>query len=301
MPELPEVETVRLGIEHLFAGHRIDAVRVFDERSLKRHPGDSQDFTQTLIGAHLGQPQRRGKFLWIPLELAGASSVESAPPPALLAHLGMSGQLLAHDLSADAPPLRHERIRIDTVDESGRHRELSFHDQRLFGSLAVDTLVADRFALHGLVPRQAAHIAPDPLEAGFDRARLARSIRRHRSAVKRVLLDQTTVSGIGNIYADESLWAARVHPEQPADSLSQACALRLVDAVVAVLRRAVAVGGTSFDEQYKHVNGESGYFVIELSAYGQTGQPCPRCGRPIKRVAFMNRHSHLCTYCQRLR
>lgn len=301
MPELPEVEAVRLGVESLFAHRRIAMVHVFDERSVSRHNGGAEDFTRTLTGLELGEPDRRGKFLWLPLHGDLTTSA------ALLAHLGMSGQLLAHDLAADAPPLRHERVRL-TFADTASPQTLSFHDQRLFGSLAVDPLIDDPFAASSgaaksrrQVPTQAGHIAPDPLEPAFDADDAARAIRSHRSAVKRVLLDQTVISGIGNIYADESLWAARVHPEQSADTLSQRRARSLVDAVVAVLRRAVAVGGTSFDDQYRHVNGESGYFAIELNAYGRQGQPCRRCGGPIRRVSFMNRSSHFCPRCQRRR
>lgn len=321
MPELPEVEAVRLGVAELFTGARIAQVQVFDNRALTRHAAGVEDFRTATTGRVIRSAERRGKFLWLPLvdpstdrgtgaRLAPGSEAGDAGgangDPALLAHLGMSGQLRAHDFAADAAPLRHERVRLIMSDRPERPRVLSFHDQRLFGSLAVDRLAPDvqplaPAAVARVIPTQAAHIASDPLEPGFDFEAAVHRIRRPHSAIKRVLLDQRAISGIGNIYADESLWAARVHPAQLADSLSLARTRTLLEAVISVLRRAVAVGGTSFDEQYRRVNGAAGYFAIELNAYGRTGQPCPRCGRPIVQEAFANRHSHLCRNCQRVK
>jgi formamidopyrimidine-DNA glycosylase len=218
----------------------------------------------------------------------------------------MSGQVLLRE--AGEPAGRHARVRL--VLEHPQHGELAVHfvDQRTFGSLAVDTLVPTIDGAAGglgtdlsLVPSQVAHIARDPLDPAFDDARFAAILARKNTGIKRALLDQTVISGIGNIYADEALWAAKMHYAQPASSLSRARIRVLLAEIRLVLSRALAEGGTSFDAQYVNVNGASGYFSHSLNVYGQEGRPCPRCGRPIVREQFMNRSSHLCTYCQRLR
>ena len=207
----------------------------------------------------------------------------------------------------EQPDDRHVRVRawLDTR-EHGELR-LDFCDQRLFGSLALDELVAtdDGEAAgwgseHALIPGQAAHIARDPLDPVFDAERVLEQFARRRVHVKKALLDQRIVSGIGNIYADEALWLARVHPETPAANLSRQAGRRLLDAVHGVLEKALAEGGTSFDEQYVNVNGEAGYFAHSLNAYGRGGDACPRCETPIKRIPFGGRSSHFCPRCQRL-
>ena len=151
------------------------------------------------------------------------------------------------------------------------------------------------------LPAEVAHIARDPLDPSFDLSGIVSALGRRNSGIKRALLDQTLVSGIGNIYADESLWAAELHPERSSASLSEPRIRRLFAEVRSVLERALAEGGTSFDAQYVNVNGQSGYFSHSLAAYGQQGRPCPRCGTAIVREAFMNRSSHLCPRCQRVR
>ncbi|WP_341945498.1 bifunctional DNA-formamidopyrimidine glycosylase/DNA-(apurinic or apyrimidinic site) lyase [Microbacterium sp. LWH11-1.2] len=287
MPELPEVEVVRAGLAPAAIGSLITAVTVLDERALTRHPAGAADFVGRLEGRRFSAASRRGKFLWLPLDDA-----ESA----LIAHLGMSGQMLLR--APDAAAERHERIRIDL--EHPQHGELAivFSDQRTFGSLAVDTLIHDGSSL---IPTQVGHIARDPIDDAFDDERFRQALARKNSAIKRVLLDQNVVSGIGNIYADEALWAARIHPETPASRLSTPAVHRLLAEVRAVLAKALAEGGTSFDAQYVNVNGQAGYFAHSLNAYGRGGQPCPRCGTPIRRAAFMNRSSHFCPTCQRRR
>ncbi len=289
MPELPEVEVVRAGLAPAVTGARVASVAVYDERSLRRHPGPSEDFVERLTGSVLRAPERRGKFLWIPLADAD---------DALLVHLGMSGQVLLRDRDTD--DLR-TRIRIELDHPGHGPLRLNFVDQRIFGSMSLDPLVAARDRSEQLLPAQVAHIARDPLDPQFDDARFLTAIAKRKTTVKRALLDQTLVSGIGNIYADESLWAARVHYDQPTQTLSRARAKTLLSEVRAVLGRALAEGGTSFDTQYLNVNGQSGYFSHSLNAYAQQGKPCPRCGRPIVREHFMNRNSHLCTHCQRVR
>lgn len=287
MPELPEVEVVRAGLAPAVIGATITSVAVFDERALTRHPAGATDFAGRLEGADIVAASRRGKFLWLPL--AGLSV-------ALTAHLGMSGQMLLR--APDAPQERHERIRIGVAHPQHGDLAVVFADQRTFGSLAVDALVADG---KDLIPTQVQHIARDPLDAAFDDAAFIAAVRRRSSAIKRILLDQTLVSGIGNIYADESLWAARIHPETHGRTLSAQAVRRLLAEVRLVLEKALAEGGTSFDAQYVNVNGQAGYFAHSLNAYGRTGQPCPRCGGEIRRDAFMNRSSHYCPKCQRRR
>ncbi|QNA92516.1 MULTISPECIES: bifunctional DNA-formamidopyrimidine glycosylase/DNA-(apurinic or apyrimidinic site) lyase [unclassified Microbacterium] len=287
MPELPEVEVVRAGLAPAVVGSTITAVSVFDERALTRHAAGAADFVSRLEGRSFAAASRRGKFLWLPLDDA-----ESA----LIAHLGMSGQMLLRAPGAEAE--RHERVRIGIEHPSHGELAVVFADQRTFGSLAVDALVEDG---DSLVPSQVRHIARDPLDDAFDDRAFLASLSRRRSAIKRVLLDQGLVSGIGNIYADESLWAARIHPETSADKLSTVSASRVLAEVRLVLTKALAEGGTSFDAQYVNVNGQAGYFAHSLNAYGRGGQPCPRCGTPITRVAFMNRSSHFCPRCQRRR
>lgn len=273
----------------------IEAVTVWDERALTRHASTGAAFEAALTGRRILGAARRGKFLWLPLE---------GGPEAIVGHLGMSGQLLLR--APGAPPERHERIRLDL--EHPVHGELSvvFADQRTFGSLAIDPLLPTVDAAPGgvgtdaaAVPRQVAHIARDPLDPAFRDDLWRTVLGRKNSAIKRVLLDQTVISGVGNIYADEALWGARIHPETVARTLSTRAENRVLAETRAVLEKALAEGGTSFDAQYVNVNGQAGYFARSLNAYGRTGQPCARCGRPIVRVSFANRSSHYCPRCQR--
>ncbi|MGT2426554.1 bifunctional DNA-formamidopyrimidine glycosylase/DNA-(apurinic or apyrimidinic site) lyase [Amnibacterium kyonggiense] len=299
MPELPEVEVVRGGLEPAVTGSLVTGVEVVEPRSLRRHLAGVLDFERRLTGRRLTGAVRRGKFLWLPVETG-----PDEEPFAVLGHLGMSGQLLLR--TPDATADRQLRVRIAL--EHPEHGELvvAFADQRIFGSLALDPLVPTADGAPGglgasapLVPEHVAHIARDPLDPAFDDDRFVERLRARRTELKRALLDQTLVSGIGNIYADESLWAARLHPARPTADLPKRAARRLLAEVRSVLERALADGGTSFDAQYVNVNGASGYFSQRLNAYGQQGRPCPRCGTPIVREAFMNRSSHLCPHCQR--
>lgn len=284
MPELPEVEVVRAGLEPTVTGARVERVAVFDERSLRRHSGPSEDFIERLTGAVFATPQRRGKFLWLPL-------VEPAETSALVVHLGMSGQVLLREAgSVD----KLTRIQFDL----STGQRINFVDQRIFGSMAIDELVDAGYGQ--TVPTQVAHIARDPLDPHFDEKLFRTRLAKKNTGIKRALLDQGLISGIGNIYADEALWRAKVHYETPTATLSPARVTLLVAEVRAVMLQALAEGGTSFDEQYKNVNGTSGYFERSLQAYGQQGKPCPRCGRPIVREQFMNRGSHFCPFCQRV-
>lgn len=290
MPELPEVEVVRRGLERHLVGARIDAVTVFDARALKRHPGSAAHFSTRLANATVLAAVRRGKFMWCPLD----------SDDALIVHLGMSGQIRV--LGEDSP--KHERVRLHLADRP----PVSFHDQRLFGSLAIDVTVPTVDGLPAgfgsdstALPSQVAHIARDILDPAFDEHAAIRRMRSRTVAVKSALLNQELVSGVGNIYADEALWAARIHYATPADRVSVSAYRELFAATRQVMRDALDVGGTSFDSLYVNVNGESGYFDVSLNAYGQTGKPCPRCGATIVREPWQNRSSHFCPRCQRRR
>ncbi|MBC6450759.1 bifunctional DNA-formamidopyrimidine glycosylase/DNA-(apurinic or apyrimidinic site) lyase [Actinokineospora xionganensis] len=281
MPELPEVEVVRRGLERHVTGRTIASVDVLHPRAIRRHVPGAIDFASRLVGHSLDAARRRGKYLWVEL-----SSGE-----AVLAHLGMSGQMLVQ--SADAPDEKHLRVRVRFADDGP---ELRFVDQRTFGGLSVeDTVEVDGETL----PEPVAHIARDPMDPAFDLDAAVRALRAKRTEVKRALLDQTVVSGIGNIYADEALWRARVHWARPTERLSAAKARELIGAATDVMAEALVAGGTSFDALYVNVNGQSGYFDRSLAAYGQEGLPCPRCGSPIRREPFMNRSSFSCPRCQR--
>jgi formamidopyrimidine-DNA glycosylase len=288
MPELPEVEVVRSGLEPALTGATVRRVEVFDARSLRRHDGPEEDFVHRLTGARLLTPERRGKFLWVPI---------ADGDDALVVHLGMSGQVLLRDPSDERDRLT--RIVLDVDQPTHGAVRVDFVDQRIFGSMALDRLVAASDHPAQRIPSQVAHIARDPVDPLFDDDLFLRRLAAKDTGIKRALLDQTLVSGIGNIYADEALWAARIHYAQPTRALSRPRAKTLLAEVRLVLGKALAEGGTSFDSTYVNVNGASGYFSHSLNAYGQHGLPCPRCGRPIVRESFMNRGSHFCAFCQR--
>ena len=290
MPELPEVETVRAGLAEFMTGATIDAVEVFDVRSLKRHRPGPADFIKTLTGAKIQSVIRRGKFLWMPLD---------TEPLALVGHLGMSGQMLVRTPGFE--PDKLTRVILHFTDPGGKEFQMRFVDQRIFGSLAIDELVSTNDATDQTIPTTAAHIARDPLDQHFDEKSVIEKLRKRSAGIKKILLDQQLMSGVGNIYADEALWRAKLHYDQPSNTLSVAKTKELIAHVTEILAAAVKVGGTSFDEQYKNVNGESGYFEILLNAYGMTGRPCNRCGKPIRRESWMNRGSHFCPTCQKLR
>lgn len=298
---------MRHGLAPAVTGARVESVQVHDTRALTRHAGGAADFEARLAGRRMLGAARRGKFLWLPLGApAAAGAAAEVVPEALLVHLGMSGQMLLRE--SGAPAERHERVRLQVEHPLHGSLDILFCDQRTFGSLAIDRLretsdgqPAGRGAADALVPAQVAHIARDPLDPAFgDRVFIA-ALARKGSGIKRVLLDQTVLSGVGNIYADEALWAARIHPETPARELSSRAGARILAEIRAVLHRALAEGGTSFDAQYVNVNGQAGYFAHSLHAYGRQGLPCPRCGRSIARAQFMNRSSHFCPSCQRRR
>lgn len=276
MPELPEVESVRRGLDAHVVGRTIVKVEVLHDRAIRRHLAGAADFGGRLAGRTIVAARRRGKYLWF----------ELGDGEAVLAHLGMSGQLLVNPVGT--PDETHLRIRIVFADAGD---ELRFVDQRTFGGLSVEDMVD---AGMGPVPEPVAHIARDPLEAEFDLPSVVTRLRHKKTEIKRALLDQSLVSGIGNIYADEALWRAKLHWSRPTAQLTRAQATGALSAATDVMTEALAVGGTSFDSLYVNVNGESGYFSRSLAVYGQEGEPCPRCGTEIVREAFMNRSSYYC-------
>ena len=339
MPELPEVETVRAGLAEHSVGRPVRAVRVLDARSLRRHLPGPADFEAALTGRALRGTYRRGKYLWLTLSEADGALADEA----LVVHLGMSGQLLVRDepggesdsnsgsdsgnetearAAFDEQP-RHLRVALElgpvgtASSEAGAGQRLLFVDQRIFGGMFLSPLVPDIPAAVAvnevasgevperfLVPEAVKHIARDPLDEFFDPAAVRRKFLRTSSGIKKVLLDQSVISGVGNIYADEALWRARLHYAKPARTLSVAQTRDLLDAVTQVLRESLAAGGTSFDALYVNVLGESGYFERSLNAYGRAGEPCHRCaeaGRTslIVREPFQNRSSYRCPHCQR--
>lgn len=276
MPELPEVEVVRRGLVAAVSGRTISTVAVLHPRPVRRHLAGPDDFASALVGRTFAEPRRRGKFLWLPF----------TDGDALMAHLGMSGQFRLDEPGRPLPP--QCRVVFGFSDEGP---ELRFADQRMFGGLWLSPGGAD-------LPAEVSHIARDLFDPDLDLDALVADIRRRRSGIKRVLLNQEVVSGIGNIYADEALWQARLHYDAPADGLSRAKVLELLAAARDVMTEALDAGGTSFDALYVNVNGSSGYFGRSLAAYGREDLPCLRCGRPLVREPFMNRSSYRCPACQ---
>lgn len=312
MPELPEVEVVRRGLVSWVRGRTITAVEVLDPRSIRRHALGVEDFAGNLEGAAVADVVRRGKFLWMPLLDQGTAT--GPPPPdrpavALMAHLGMSGQLLMQDTTA--PDEKHLKVRLRLSPRAGMPDQLRFVDQRIFGGLFVTAMVPTDDGGPGglaesplpLIAEEASHIARDPLDPAFSFDLFFSRLHKRRTGLKRALLDQGLISGIGNIYADEALWRAQLHYAKPTDKLRRTEAQRLLESAREVMRDALAAGGTSFDSLYVNVNGASGYFDRSLNAYGREGQPCPRCAAAgvsslIRREQFMNRSSHTCPVCQ---
>ncbi len=282
MPELPEVETVRAGLSRWVVGRTVAEVDSLHPRAIRRHLPGADDLAQRLVGRTVTSAERRGKYLWLPLDDG---------PDCLIGHLGMSGQLLM--LEPGAPDGPHLRGRLRFTDGGN---ELRFVDQRTFGGLHLDELVADPPTS---VPAGIAHIARDPLDDNFDDERWIVNARKRNTTIKRLLLDQSSISGVGNIYADEALWQAKLHGDRPTSKLTRAQLSLLLAELRTVFADALLAGGTSFDSLYVNVNGESGYFDRSLNAYGREGQPCSRCGRPIARMKWMNRSSYFCPSCQR--
>ncbi|MEO3933638.1 bifunctional DNA-formamidopyrimidine glycosylase/DNA-(apurinic or apyrimidinic site) lyase [Micrococcaceae bacterium Sec7.4] len=311
MPELPEVEVVRRGLVSWVRGRTITAVEVVDPRSVRRHTLGPEDFAGNLEGARVLDVVRRGKFLWLPLAdtTPGDPAAADMPAVALMAHLGMSGQLLMQDSAV--PDEKHLKVRLELSPADGMPDQLRFVDQRIFGGLFLTSLIPTPDGGPGglaetplpLIAGEASHIARDPLDPYFSFEEFYRRLRTRKTGLKRALLDQGLVSGIGNIYADEALWKAKLHYARPTDTLRRADALRVLEAAREVMTDALAAGGTSFDSLYVNVNGASGYFDRSLNAYGREGLECKRCAAAglvslMKREQFMNRSSYSCPVCQ---
>jgi len=276
MPELPEVETVRRGLEKLVKGFTISAAHDLHPRVLK---AESIAPLRSINGAKIIGLNRRGKFLWFVLDR----------PQVLVAHLGMSGQFLIHE--KNRPQAKHVRAKFE-LSKNIRKKELVFNDQRTFGWVSVEKTTDG-------IPSSAQHIAKDPFDLKFDREETIKKFAKRNIRIKTALLNQEIMSGVGNIYADETLWRAMVHPEISTADLSRKKIASIIDFATEVMREAIAKGGTSFDDLYINVNGESGFFEQSLAAYGRTDKPCPRCGTPIRRITFGARSSHFCPRCQR--
>jgi formamidopyrimidine-DNA glycosylase len=281
MPELPEVEVVRRGIAQWVVGRTISEVSVFHPRATRAHVLGERDFCDRLAGRTIASVNRRGKFMWLVLD----------DDSAVVIHLGMSGQVLVQPLDA----LSEKHLRIKAMFTDGE-RAMHFVDQRTFGGMRIDELVPDALGL--LVPESVAHIAQDPLDTDFDLAAVAQVIAAKETEIKRILLDQNVLSGIGNIYADEALWLSQIHGATKPSKLTVEQIQALIRNATQVMKAALDQGGTSFDSLYVNVNGESGYFSRDLNAYGREKEPCHRCGTPIVRERFMNRSSFSCPTCQ---
>ncbi|WP_028932487.1 bifunctional DNA-formamidopyrimidine glycosylase/DNA-(apurinic or apyrimidinic site) lyase [Pseudonocardia spinosispora] len=283
MPELPEVEVVRRGLAEHVIGRKVAAVEVLHPRAVRRHVAGAADVIGRLTGRTLSAARRRGKYLWLELDS------HDGPADAMLAHLGMSGQMLVTD--ATTPPQKHLRVLLSFTDGGP---QLRFVDQRTFGGVSIEHLVGEDEPL----PESIAHIARDPMDPAFDVDAVVAAMRRKRTELKRALLDQSLVSGIGNIYADEALWRARLHGNRPTATLTRKAVRAVLASATEVMGEALDQGGTSFDALYVNVNGNSGYFDRSLNVYGQEDRPCRRCGTAIRRISFMNRSSYFCPRCQ---
>lgn len=292
MPELPEVEVVRRGLEGHVVGRTIESAAFTGHRVAREHPGGAEGLSAELAGVRIHSAERRGKYLWLTL---GDREPEPGDP-ALVVHLRMSGQMLIAD--PELPVAKHTHARLTLSDG----QELRFVDQRTFGYMTTEMLIRDPHAVpvgpSRLVPSSIAHIAPDPFEPAFDLRATAKRIRARDVEVKRQLLEQNLVSGIGNIYADEALWAARVHGRRRGVQLTLTRTTEVLESAREVMSRALEAGGTSFDALYVNVNGSSGYFARSLNAYGRVGEPCPRCGTPMIKESIGGRGSYYCTECQ---
>ena len=285
MPELPEVESVRRGLEEHLPGARVVSIKSFHPRAVSK---DSKAPLDLLQGLRCESVKRRGKYLWLTFE---------EDEHALIAHLGMSGQFRVFQGRKAMKEELHPHVRVSALFKDGRREfRLDFLDQRTFGWMRMDELDATTS-----IPESILHVAADPFEEQFDSRSVIERLKRSKSEIKRAILDQTILSGVGNIYADEALWRAKIHPERKSSTLSDTELRLLLRSIRIVMKRALDLGGTSFDHLYVNVNGESGYFATRLAVYGREGERCRRCGASIQRINFTNRSSHLCPRCQRLR
>ena len=334
MPELPEVESVRSGLARHLTGRTIGGVEVFDPRSLRRQAGGPEEFVRRLSGRTVTAAVRRGKFLWLHLDDGRALSAHLGMSGQLLVRGTSAGTSSGAERTRDAdsdegdavrhadpaamraPTLvrelstrpRHLRVRLHLVPVDGDApggAAVDLVDQRIFGGLHVTDLVPTPDGAPGgmgspaaLLPISAGHIARDLLDPALDRQDVVMRMRSSSRAVKTILLDQRIVSGVGNIYADEGLWAAHVHGARPGARLGPRIARRLLEQTAAVMERALAVGGTSFDSLYVDTDGTAGFFARELAAYGRAGLPCRRCDALMRSEVVGGRSHTFCPKCQ---
>ncbi|HET91054.1 MAG TPA: bifunctional DNA-formamidopyrimidine glycosylase/DNA-(apurinic or apyrimidinic site) lyase [Chloroflexi bacterium] len=271
MPELPEVEMVAQGLRSALVGSTIVSVTVYWARSIALP--DADEFARRLEGESITDVGRRGK--WVLLTLGSGSG--------LLIHLRMTGQLILQE----ERPVNERHLRVLFALADGRW--LCFFDQRKFGRMVLTT------EPQGVVRE----LGPEPLEDEFTAATFAGMLARRRGSIKPLLLNQRFLAGLGNIYTDEALWRAGIHPLRRADSLTPDEAVGLHGAVRAVLREAIASGGTTLaDTAYRQPDGQAGAFGGLLAVYGRAGQPCPRCGAEIERTLVGQRGTHICPHCQ---
>lgn len=283
MPELPEVEVVRKGLAKHVKNRKISNAKVRNNRALRNFEFSTKTFEKTIAGFTINSVERRGKFLWMTLKNSSQ---------AISAHLGMSGQMLM--VKKDEKPSTHARV---TFDFSDTKRSLHFIDQRTFGWVNLEELVEAKDKR--LVPQSVLHISPDLFEESFDMDKTISNIKRRKTGIKQALLNQEIVAGIGNIYADEALWLAKTHWADVCENLSEKKIKEILISAKEVMAKALEKGGTSFDDLYIDVNGESGYFENELNAYGREGERCYRCDLEMVREAFSNnRSSTICPNCQ---
>jgi len=283
MPELPEVEVVRRTLAPHLSGETVRRVEVRAERL--REPLNEAVLNRDAAGRRIAGVRRRAKYLLVDLEPPTAAEA----PTTLVLHLGMSGRLTVREAAGGQPPapLPHEHLVVHLA--SGR--VLSFCDPRRFGqafTLPAADLDADPHF---------SHLGVEPLSDDFDGAHLRRAAAGRRGPVKPFLMDATVVVGVGNIYASEALFVAGIHPKRSVKRISAARWDRLARAVRQVLEDALAQGGTTLND-FADGDGNAGYFQVSLSVYGREGEPCPRCGQPVRRVVQAGRSTFYCAGCQ---
>ncbi len=271
MPELPEVETTRRGIAPHVIGRRVERLQVYDPRLRWPVPAD---LGTRLVGRTIADLERRSKYL---LFRMGTDT--------LLVHLGMTGSLRVFR----TPPVRRTHDHVDITLDDGTL--LRYHDPRRFGAML---WVPAPSAEHPLLAR----LGPEPFDAAFDAGYFWRATRSRTAAIKLALMDNTLVVGVGNIYANESLFRAGIRPSTPAHRVSRPRLARLVDEVRAVLTEAIAKGGSTLRD-YVDASGEPGYFQLAYFVYGREGEPCRVCGSPIRQRRLGGRASFFCPVCQR--
>lgn len=272
MPELPEVETVRKGLEKLVVGKTIKEVTVLWPRIIEAP--ESELFAHQLIGQKIEKMERRGKFLIFKLTNYD-----------MISHLRMEGKYETHNPEDDRT--KHTHVIFTFTDGT----ELRYLDVRKFGRMLL-TAKDQGENYKGIVA-----LGPEPLPSTFKLKEFQIGLKKHHKAIKPLLLDQRLVTGLGNIYVDEALWEAKIHPEQPADTLRPKEIESLYHAIIDVLGRAVEAGGTTI-RTYLNALGEAGTFQVSLNVYGQTENPCPRCATPIKKMKVAQRGTHFCPKCQ---